>query len=321
MTTPTDLFAEARARLTIQKCWVLLDLPGVPKLSCRSPFREDQTPSLSIYDKGKAWIDHGTREGGDVIEFIRHAIGSDHRAVRNWLRERLDEFDICQTPRTCATVKAPQQANLIQCPSDLIEGTQSTWEGFAKHRGLTFPAVHVLVAAGILRFCRIDGIKCFVITDNSRRCAEIRHTEKSLFGKSKVYPLPGVDKSWLPGADLLAGVPAHVSILITEGATDLLAAFDLLTRYKREFGGIHSWVPVALLGASCKALSPNCAALMRGRHVRLVPDADAAGDRMLAHWTDLLRRNGCTVDCVTLPRGTDLSDNLAKMDPISLFSK
>ncbi len=320
-TAPTDLFAEARERYTIADCWSILGLPGEPKHSCRSPFRDERTPSFSIHSDGKAWTDHGTGEGGDVVEFIRHAIGGDHRAVREWLRERIGQPDYGTITHTRTTTKAAQSVKAIEWPADLIEGAQATWEGFARRRGLTFSAVHVMVAAGILRFCKIDGTKCFVVTDHLRRAAEIRRMDGSLFGKSKTYPLPGVDKSWLPGAELLTDAPSHVSILITEGATDLLAAIDLLTRYKRDHAGIHSWAPLALLGAGCKNLSRECAGLMRGRHVRLVPDADPAGDRMRDYWTELLRRNGCTVDVVTLPRGTDLTEHLAIIDPTDLFDK
>jgi hypothetical protein len=112
-----------------------------------------------------------------------------------------------------------------------------------------------------------------------------------------------------------------VSVLITEGATDLLAAVDLYSRYRRDHGGRESWQPIALLGARCKTLHDDAAAIIRGRHVRLVPDADPAGDTMAEHWTALLRKIGCAVDVVELPRGTDLTDNLHSISPTDLFSK
>ena len=77
---------------------------------------------------------------------------------------------------------------------------------------------------------------------------------------------------------------------------------------------------MAILGAGCKAIDPECANLIRGRHVRLVPDADDAGDRMATHWTEVFRNLGCPVDVVTLPRGTDLSDHLQTINPNELFS-
>ena len=314
--TPQDLFAEAREKFKIADAWHLLGYDGEPKASCKCPFREDRHPSFSIHSDGSAWTDHATGDGGDVIEFIRHAIGGDHKDVREWLRQRIGT----DRPASKAT-PAQQEAKRIEWPADIIEGTGTTWEGFSKLKGLTYPAVHVMVQAGILRFARIDGAKCYVITDASGRAAEIRRMDGKQFGASKAYPLRGVDKSWLPGIELLADAPPETAVLITEGATDLLSAFDLYTRYRRTFPERHSWQPAALLGAACKNLHPQASKLIRGRRVRLVPDADSAGDAMADHWTKLLRKVGCEVDVVTLPKGTDLTDHLTTLPPPELFSR
>ena len=151
--------------------------------------------------------------------------------------------------------------------------------------------------------------------------AEIRRLDGRLFGEAKAYPLAGVDKSWLPGAHLFRGAPPDAAVMVTEGATDYLTAMDLYLRYRKCHGGLNLWVPVALLGAGCKRLDAECAELVRGRYVRLVPDADPAGDRMRDHWTEVFRRLGCTVDTVSLPRGTDLTDNANDSSPSNLFSK
>lgn len=320
-TAPQDLFAEAREKFKIADAWHLLGFDGEPKASCKSPFREDRHPSFSIHTDGTGWTDHATGDGGDVIEFIRHAIGGDHREVRQWLQERIgtNSHSISKPARKPAT--ASQAPKAILWPADLVEGTSATWQAFANHRGFTFPAVHVMVQAGILRFCKIDGAKCYVITDESHRAAEIRRLDGQQFGESKAFPLPGVDKSWLPGAELLRQAPKETAVLITEGATDLLSAIDLYSRYRRNHAGTNSWQTVALLGASCKRLHPEAAALFKGRRVRLVPDADPAGDAMADHWTGLLRKIGCAVDVVTLPQGTDLTDHLSTLPPTDLFSK
>ena len=56
----------AKERLAIPDLWQLLDLPGKPGQSCRSPFREDRNPSFSIYDGGHRWKDRGTGLGGNA---------------------------------------------------------------------------------------------------------------------------------------------------------------------------------------------------------------------------------------------------------------
>lgn len=311
-----DIFNEARHQLTITDAWVALGLPGTPKPSCRSPFRDERSPSFSIFDDGKGWKDHGSGEGGDVVEFIRHAIDGDHKEVRNWLAARLTPGAATSTaPKPSATIKR------INWPSKLTEGDRATLKAFAASRGLTFPAVQVMTKAGILRFTIIHGNECFVITDASGRCAEIRRIDGKLFGDKKQFPLAGVNKQWLPGLDLLRTAPKFTAVIITEGATDLLSACDLYSRYQPQYLGKNSWQPAALLGAECKTLHPEAAQLIRGRHVRLVPDADPAGDKMADHWSSLLRKIGCSVDVVNLPPGTDLTDNLNSISPTDLFSK
>lgn len=316
MTAAPDIFGEARSKITIPDAWELLALPGTPKTSCKSPFREDKHPSFSIHSNGTAWTDHASGDGGDVVEFIRHAIGGDHKKVREWLIPHITPGTITST---VSKTSAPPKR--IEWPGELIEGTSATWKAFARHRGLTFPAVQVMIEAGILRFTIANGAKCFVITDASRRAGEIRRMDGQLFGSSKAFPLRGVDKTWLPGIDLLRSAPKSTAVLITEGATDLLAACDLYTRYRREFGGSHSWQPIALLGAGCRNLHPEAVEIIRGRHVRLVPDADPAGDQMADHWQALLRKIGCAVDVVTLPPKTDLTHHLSTITTTDLFFK
>lgn len=319
-----DLFAEARDKFTITDAWKMLGLDGEPKSSCKSPFREDRHPSFSIFDGDKAWCDHSTGIGGDVVEFIRHAIGGDHKDVRQWLQERIGG-----NPRTSprnglvkvASKPQPVLKKEIEWPAFPEEGNEELWSEFAASRKYSFPAVHAMVQSGILRFLRMKaGLKCYVVTDASYRAAEIRRLDGKPFGEHKAYPLSGVDKSWLPGTELLRDAPKNTAILITEGATDLLTAIDIYSKFRRNHGGKNSWQPIALLGAGCKTLHPEAAALIKGRRVRLVPDGDAAGDVMADHWTGLLRKIGCHVDIVNLPRETDLTDHLSTLSPTDLFS-
>ena len=311
-TAAQDLFSEAREKITIADAWQLLGLEGDAKKSCRSPFREDRNASLSIHSDGKAWTDHATGEGGDVIEFIRFGIGGDHRDVRQWLADRIG---------TQKPAKQPQSSKAIKWPAELVPGTTATWKAFALLRGITYPATWSMVQGGILRFCKIDGVKCYVITDNSGIAAEIRRMDGKPFTDKKQYPLIGVKKAWMPGLELLKQATIETSVLITEGATDLMAAIDLYSRYRRCDDGRYSWQPVAMLGAGCKNIHPQAEALLKGRHIRLVPDADPAGDKMADHWTKALREIGCSVDVVTLPQGTDLTDHLSTIKPSDLFSK
>jgi DNA primase len=64
----------AKAQLSIPRLWAMLNLPGKPGRSYRSPFRQDRNPSFSVYDNGCKWKDHATGEGGDAIDFLARAL-------------------------------------------------------------------------------------------------------------------------------------------------------------------------------------------------------------------------------------------------------
>jgi hypothetical protein len=319
---PRDIFVEAREKYTIEDLWQAFGYSGTPKGTVKSPFREERQASFSIHSDSRAWKDHSTGEGGDVIEFVRHALGGcDHKAVRDWFGERLGIDHLDGVPAPSKPTKKPESKKVILWPAGICDGNTGAGYAFATSRGMAQSTAWVLVKSCIVGTCVVDGHDCYIVTDGSYRAAEIRRVDGKPFGKSKAFPLRGVDKSWLPGVELLRQAPQETGVLITEGATDLLAAVDLYARYRRNHGGTQSWQPVTLLGASCRTLHPEAIELIRGRHVRVVPDADDAGDRMRDHWTDLLRRLGCTVDAVTLPRGTDLTDHLSTISPTDLFSK
>ena len=58
--------------MPLQKAWRILGLPGEAALNrdLRSPLREDKNPSFRLYQARDhvRWQDHGSGEGGDVID-------------------------------------------------------------------------------------------------------------------------------------------------------------------------------------------------------------------------------------------------------------
>ena len=56
--------------ITIPDAWHRLGLLRIPKKSCCVPWRDDKHPSLSIFDDGRRFMDHGTGEGGNVVTFV-----------------------------------------------------------------------------------------------------------------------------------------------------------------------------------------------------------------------------------------------------------
>lgn len=320
-----DVFAEINSH-TLPQLWVMLGLPGEPKTSgtMRSPWRDESNPSFSIFNGGYAFKDHGGEgAAGDGVEFVRVTLRTDHGGVRDWWLERsgIDDFDHGDGKASSRPAKAPETPKRIEWPAELVTGTGETWKAFSVKLGIPFPAIHSAVKGGILRFCKVEGVRCYVVTDAANISGEIRRIDGGTFrkGGKKAYPLSGVDKAWLPGAEMLKGTAKGTGILVTEGPKDYLAALGLYARYKRELGGTNSWVPAALLGSKCKRLHPELVPWFRGRRVRLVPDGDDDGDHMGETWKALLLDLGCTVDLVKMPRGKDLFDLRGEIEPEGLF--
>lgn len=313
----TDYFAQARERFTVPSLWSELGLEGEPKRSCRSPFREDGSPSFSIHDDGRKWHDHGTGEGGDVIEFIKAALRTDYQGVRDWIKERSTTPISTMTKPTKQTKRT--KARRIMWPSKIEQGTTDDWNMLHELRGYSYQGIHLMIQCGALRFATVDDHRAFIVTDERLRIAEIRRMDgKTWSNGSKAYPLKGVDKSLLLGSPIIEQRTQRV--MLVEGSTDYLVALDLYCQYRRKHKGRICWVPVAILGAGCRQLADEDRRRLRGKYVRIVPDADAAGDQMTEHWQKLLRSNGSTVDIVDLPPETDLSDHFKTIKPTELYS-
>jgi hypothetical protein len=302
----------------IPDAWRDLGLEGDPRANCKSPWRDEKEPSFSIYDDGRKFKDHGADQQGDVFEFVKLTLDTGFKEAARWVEER---NGIMRRERSRMPKEATSKPKLIEWPGDLVEGTAATWEGFAGFRGLSFPAVHAAVHAGILRFVKADGHKCFAITDEARKAGEIRRIDGKDFKKGKVFGLSGVDKSWLVGSSLLPETRKTTPVFISEGATDFLAAWNAYSRYRRA-GGERSWLPLALLGASGKRLHPDLHEQIAGRAVRLAPDGDDAGRKMADHWGTMLSAIGCPVEILEMPRGRDLRDMLeaGELKPEEIFS-
>lgn len=74
--SPAAALTLAKQRLTIMDAWLMLSLPGRPKVGMnKSPFRDDRNPSFSIYRSGQRWRDFGTGDGGSVVDFVMKAGG------------------------------------------------------------------------------------------------------------------------------------------------------------------------------------------------------------------------------------------------------
>ena len=119
----------------------------------------------------------------------------------------------------------------------------------------------------------------------------------------------GTGKRWPLGIHEAEGFE---KCALVEGAPDFLALFNFLLAEGKD----ETVAPLALLGASNEKIQPEAVELLRGRHVRLFPHLDDAGQRAARSWARQLIDAGCRVDafdfseCVRTDgqSGKDLAD-------------
>jgi ABC-type dipeptide/oligopeptide/nickel transport system ATPase subunit len=78
-----DKIEEARAKLPLPELMREMGYGEFAKSSVKSPFRDEKSPSWGIYEKAGRWkfLDHGTGEGGDEIDFIEQVENIDRKAA------------------------------------------------------------------------------------------------------------------------------------------------------------------------------------------------------------------------------------------------
>ncbi|MFC5454702.1 CHC2 zinc finger domain-containing protein [Prosthecobacter fluviatilis] len=298
-----------KQRLRIPEVWRALGLTGQPAHVCRSPFRQDRSPSFSIYQDGRRWKDFATGEEGDVIDFIAAARQTGKGEA---LQHFLELAGVpCQPsrplPPPARKSPPPQKAEpqKEQAQPDgvnvaLQNGTEADRRLVAETRRISPEAVSLALALRTLTFAIVRGFRCWVLTDAQGRCAEARRLDGLPFpecgtlGRRKAHTLRGSRKSWPLGAAVLHRVPGFRTLLLVEGGPDYLAALHFATALER-------WdvLPVAMLGRGTGArIDPAALELMRGRRVRIYPhnDADGGGVKSARQWARQLHAAGCTVD-------------------------
>lgn len=172
-------------------------------------------------------------------------------------------------------------------------------------------AVDLAHRHGFLKGAEIEGQKCFILHEGS--FAQARRLDGEPFTrkdgtKIKAKNLPGSEGAFIGQRWL--GDTQHV--LLVEGVVGLLealAAFALVNM-------AESWGILAATSASSRfARDPSLLVHLRGRHVRILPDADEAGLNAAASWLADLETAGAAVDAVPLPDGIkDLGEIITAPD-------
>ena len=304
--------------MPIVAAWHRLNLPGEPGTSCRSPFREDRNPSFSVFDKGRAWKDHATAEGGDVVCFIERATGCTRGQA---ITRLLAMAGIEDTPRRKRRTKA-------RTWPEFRPGTRAEKRALAVLRNLGPEAIDIAAARGFLHFADMpdDGetVVAWIVSDNGRRNGQARRLDgkpwqsgEAKGAKAKTLPKkPNGGGAWPIGAECIEGRPI---VALLEGGADLLAAFHFM--YNE--GRLEDVAPVAMLGAGMK-IPAAALPYFKGKRVRIFPDIDEKGQGQAAgrRWAKQLRGVGGKVDGFSFEgliqtRGAPVGDlnELTNQDP------
>jgi hypothetical protein len=295
---PRTRIDEAKARFTIPVLWRMFNLRGDPGSPCRSPFREDRSPSFSVFDGGRRWIDHATAERGDAIDFLAKIKGISNPEAFIELLRMVDgtvhqpASSIHRSETTTEPRRGPQLDGIERCSkADLwqlanLRGIPLTSLMLAQKRKLLFPYQDPYQG------------RCWLVTDDARRSAIYRRLD----GKRFHYREPQEDKkegpksrnwkgseaNWPIGIAQADGFP---SIALCEGAPDFLAAFALAYS-----GAVESLVaPVCMGGAAC-SIHKDALPMFRGKRVRIFAHADETGQGAAQRWSEQLASVQADVD-------------------------
>jgi hypothetical protein len=76
-----SLLQRAIAKFSIDELWNHFGYPPRHGNPVCSPFREDRSPSFSVYDEGRRFKDHGNGDRGDSFDFFCRAKGQDAKTA------------------------------------------------------------------------------------------------------------------------------------------------------------------------------------------------------------------------------------------------
>jgi hypothetical protein len=214
--------------------------------------------------------------------------------ARRSLKLALEQASGC--PFSNEEVKARQRAAW----PDFRPMILSEMEQLAALRKLSMGAVYQAHSLGVIRAAEVDGFPCYVLRGPA--FAQARRMDGGrliIQGKeAKAKTLPGSAGSFL-GLHLLGDNCRPV--LLVEGCIGLLEALEAIRLHGRDEspGG---WSPMASVSASSR-FDERLLNRLRGRRIRIVPDAGPAGVEFCAIATASLRSADCTVDAFRLPPG------------------
>ncbi len=282
-----DRTAEIKTCLTIDRVGAAVFPGWAPAKSCKSPFRQDRTPSFSVFDSGRAWKDHATNEGGDVVSFYMKATGLQ-------FTDALDRLGAMAGVYPDAPAREPEPKRVLRLPDDLHEGAAEELVTVAKLRGINPEATAEASERGLLKFSTVGWFSCWLLLDQSGKSAQARRMDGKPFPsigsltERKAHTLKGSGQAWPLGLLEAAEKP---SIAIVEGGADLMSAIHFAqTEGKADQVGF-----VTMLGAS-NSIPDDALIHFKNKRVRIFAHGDDAGRKAAIKWKSQLQTVHALVD-------------------------
>lgn len=279
----------AKERLDIYDLWKHYKFEEQPGPSCKSPFREDTSPSFSVFDGGRRFKDHATGEKGGPIEFVALATKS---SVQNACREliqiaRTGQGSKAIAPRRPRRPRREEPRKPFRLPA-LDAGTIAEMNQLARSRGLRlFAGIEILRQRKQLAFYDSPQGRAWLVYDKSGKVAQGRLLNGEPWPapiNAKAKTLLGSRASWPLGASTITERTRF--IYLVEGSPDLLAAATLAYLYATDT--IAESAFVAMLGASLN-IAEEALPLFAGKRIRIFADNDEPGRASIDRWAGQLR--------------------------------
>lgn len=212
--------------------------------------------------------------------------------------------------RNAAPRKPQKPACETQAPR-LGPLTHDDIRAIAALRGIYPDAVDLAHRWGFLKMATVEGHRCFILQEGG--FAQARRLDGQPFRRPdgtqiKAKNLPGSEGAFI-GRNWLIPNPQITHVLLVEGCIGLLEALAAFCLVDMK----DPWCILAATSASSRfARDPKLLEALRGKHVRIVPDADTAGVSAAMSWIADLRQAGISHDAFCLPEGCkDLGGLLA----------
>jgi hypothetical protein len=290
----------AKERLTIFELWRRLQLPGEPRASCCSPFRDEKHASFSIFANGQLAHDHTTGATFDGPKFLAEALHLPiGQALKTFISMAGCNSMVCPYQQRAYAKESEGRPKPIQRP-DLSKFWVPTWQEVrqvAFDRRLDPAAPLIAKRLGCLRVGYVCGHRSWILTDpagfsaEGRRFGRLNYPACGELHPRKAHAIKGSCKAWPVGLGIEKALIEKASlILFVEGGPDWLASWDLI--YFARAWGI---TPVALLGRGVHGLRRDALELLKNKRVRFVPhlDPDNGALKQVDLITDQLRQVGC----------------------------